>query len=115
MILGGTGRNFAAGMSGGTAYVYDADGSFPSLLNREMVSIVQLEEEDREFLRERAEAHYRETGSAVAERLLGDWESALERFVKVLPDDYKRVMEATARAQERGEPVMEAVMAAAHG
>ena len=115
VILGGAGRNFAAGMSGGTAYVYDADGSFPSLLNREMVSIVPLEEEDREFLRERVEAHYRETGSAVAERLLGDWESALGRFVKVLPDDYKRVMEATARAQERGEPVLEAVMAAAHG
>ena len=115
VILGGAGRNFAAGMSGGTAYVFDADGSFPSLLNREMVSIVPLEEEDREFLRERVEAHHRETGSAVAERLLGDWESALGRFVKVLPDDYKRVMEATARAQERGEPVLEAVMAAAHG
>ena len=115
VILGRTGRNFAAGMSGGVAYVYDADGSFPSLLNGEMVSIVGLEAGDREFLRERVEAHLRETGSAVAGRLLRDWESALDRFVKVLPDDYQRVMEATARAQERGEPVLEAVMAAAHG
>ena len=115
VILGPTGRNFAAGMSGGIAYVYDRDGSFPARVNLEMVSLDPLTDEDRIFLREKVTAHHLHTGSELAARLLTEWEEAVNRFVKVMPDDYKRVIEAVRRAETRGEPVMEAIMAAAHG
>ena len=115
VILGSTGRNFAAGMSGGVAYVYDEDGSFPDRVNPEMVALDPLTEEDRAFLHERVTAHHRETGSAVAARLLIRWGEEVEKFVKVMPDDYKRVLEAVRRAEEAGEPVLDAIMASAHG
>jgi glutamate synthase (NADPH) large chain len=115
LILGPTGRNFAAGMSGGIAYVLDESGDFHTRVNHEMVDLDPLNEEDLEFLQRLVTAHHRETGSTVAERLLGDWQNALASFVKVMPKDYKRVLEAARRAEERGEPVLEAIMAAAHG
>ena len=112
IVLGATGRNFAAGMSGGIAYVLDLN---PARLNREMVDTDPLEESDTEFLREVLARHHAETGSAVAARLLADWETAAERFTKVMPKDYKRVLQAASAAEREGRDVNEAVMAAAHG
>ncbi len=115
IVLGPTGRNFAAGMSGGIAYVLDEDGSFGTRVNREMVDLDPIDDHDELFLREQIERHRAETGSVVAASLLADWSGALNRFVKVMPKDYKRVLEAAARAEARGEPVIDAIMAAAHG
>jgi glutamate synthase (NADPH/NADH) large chain len=115
VVLGPTGRNFGAGMSGGIAYVYDADGSFPERVNLDMVALEGLDVDDRRFLAEIVARHGAETGSVVAERLLGSWSTALERFVKVMPSDYRRVLEATRLAVEEGRSVDDAVMAAAHG
>ena len=115
VILGRTGRNFAAGMSGGIAYVYDQDGSFPSRVNTEMVSLGPLDDDDLSFLHDRITAHYLETDSALASRLLDRWDEEVRRFVKVMPDDYKRVMEAVREAEATGEPVLDVIMASAHG
>ncbi len=115
VVLGPTGRNFGAGMSGGIAFVHDPDGAFPALLNREMVDLDPLEEDDIEFLRDVIRRHQRETGSAVAERILGKWRREVEHFAKVMPKDYKRVLEAARVAEERGLSVDEAIMAASHG
>ena len=115
VVLGPTGRNFGAGMSGGIAYVYDADGRFRRLVNHEMVDLDPLDDDDREWLRAIVRKHQAETGSAVAMGLLERWHNSVRDFVKVMPKDYKRVLEAAAIAEERGEPVLEAIMAAAHG
>ena len=115
VVLGMTGRNFGAGMSGGIAFVHDPDGTFPSRVNPEMVDLDQIDDEEESWLRRVVEQHYVATRSGVAYVLLADWYKAAESFVKVMPKDYKRVLEATRRAQERGESVEEAVMAAAHG
>jgi len=112
VVLGPTGRNFAAGMSGGIAYVLDLN---PARLNREMVDVDPLADADVEFLREVIARHQAETGSAVAARLLADWEPAAARFAKVMPKDYKRVLSAASAAEAEGRNVDEAVMAAAHG
>ena len=110
VILGPVGRNFAAGMSGGIAYVLD----LPEIrVNMEMVDLDQVEEDDVKFLREVVERHHAETGSAVAARLLADWDPG--RFTKVMPKDYKRVLSAASAAEREGRDVNEAVMAAAHG
>jgi glutamate synthase domain-containing protein 2/glutamate synthase domain-containing protein 3 len=92
VVLGPAGRNFAAGMTGGLAYVHDPEGRFPSLCNTELVDLDPLEGEDLLELRPLIEAHMEQTGSPVAERVLADWERAAEQFVKVFPRDYKRVM-----------------------
>jgi glutamate synthase (NADPH/NADH) large chain len=115
VVLGPTGRNFAAGMSGGVAFVHDADGSFPARVNPEMVDLDPLTDEDRTWLRERIQMHANETESAVARRVLDGWTTEVERFVKVMPRDYKRVLEAIARAEAEGTDVDAAVMAAAQG
>jgi glutamate synthase (NADPH) large chain len=110
VILGPVGRNFAAGMSGGIAYVLD----LPQIrVNREMVDLDQVEEDDAKFVREVVERHHAETGSAVAARLLADWDPG--RFTKVMPKDYKRVLSAASQAEREGRDINEAVMAAAHG
>jgi glutamate synthase domain-containing protein 3 len=97
VVLGPTGRNFAAGMSGGVAYVYDETGDFAERrLNRSSVSVEEIDETDAAELRELVSEHARRTGSALAERLLGDWEASLERFAKVMPDDYRRVLDEQA-------------------
>jgi glutamate synthase (NADPH/NADH) large chain len=112
VVLGPTGRNFAAGMSGGIAYVLDLPGH---RVNREMVDLDPLDDEDTEFLRDTVERHYDETESAVAGKLLADWDTAVERFGKVMPKDYKRVLQAQAKAEREGRDVNEAIMEAAHG
>lgn len=115
VILGSTGRNFGAGMSGGVAYVLDADGTFATRLNTEMVAIEDMDDEDRKRLEDLVEAHRRETDSTVAEALLADWESSLDRFVKVMPTDYRRVLDAQMKADELGIDPIDAIMEAAHG
>ncbi len=115
VVLGPTGRNFGAGMSGGVAYVHDPGRRFGPLVNAEMVELEPLDEEDRHWLLDIVERHAAETGSAVAGRLLASWGSAVEDFVKVMPRDYRRVLEATRRALEEGTSVDEAVMSVSHG
>jgi glutamate synthase (NADPH/NADH) large chain len=118
VVLGPTGRNFAAGMSGGVAYVYDPDERFPALVNYQMVDLDPLTLEDREWLRATVERHRELTGSDVADRLLTQWESEVESFRKVMPQDFKRVltvMEEAAAAGISEEETLKRVMAAAHG
>ncbi len=92
VILGPTGRNFAAGMSGGIAYVWDPDGQFPKYCNDLTVDLDPLDDKDVAELRAIIEEHRASTGSAVAERILANWEQAVRQFVKVMPTDYKRVL-----------------------
>ncbi len=99
VVLGRTGRNFAAGMSGGIAYVLDEDGSFGPRCNMESVGFDTLEEDDVETLRALIEEHLRRTSSPVAARVLDEWESYLPRFVKVMPRDYKRALAELAAGQ----------------
>ncbi len=115
VVLGPTGRNFGAGMSGGVAYVFDPDGAFDRLLNKEMVDREELDERDRCWLIEVVGRHRDETGSTVAEAIVASADENVSRFVKVMPKDYKRVLEATRNAEASGEDVDEAIMAAAHG
>ena len=96
VILGDTGRNFGAGMSGGVAYVLDEDGMFGTRCNQEMVDLERLQYvEEIAVVRDLVEEHRDLTGSAVAKRLLEDWDYAIETFVKVMPTDYKRVIQQT--------------------
>ena len=92
VVLGATGRNFAAGMSGGIAYVLDADGSFATRCNFDLVELEALEHEDVDTVRELVEAHLRFTGSKLAGVVLDHWELHLPQFVKVMPRDYKRAL-----------------------
>jgi len=115
VVLGPTGRNFGAGMSGGVAHVYDPHGRLPAVYNQEMVDLEPVAHEDRIWLRDRIMLHSEETGSELAGRILADWTSASEQFVTVMPRDYRRVREATERAVAEGRSVEEAVMEASHG
>ncbi|MFO7778422.1 MAG: glutamate synthase large subunit [Nitriliruptoraceae bacterium] len=115
VVLGGTGRNFGAGMSGGIAYVYDPDNTFSTRLNAEMVDLDLLDEDDRHWLREEVRVHGELTGSPVAAGLLAAWHTEVRRFKKVMPRDYKRVLEASRLAEEEGRDVDEAIMASARG
>jgi glutamate synthase (NADPH/NADH) large chain len=118
VVLGSTGRNFAAGMSGGIAYVYDPNEVFPALVNYEMVELESLGDADRELLRTTVERHRELTGSKVAERLLDAWESEVEAFRKVMPKDYRRVLTVMAEAEAEGLSETETlarVMEASHG
>jgi glutamate synthase (NADPH/NADH) large chain len=92
VILGKTGQNFAAGMSGGIAYVLDDDGRFASLCNKQMVDFEPLVEEDIQTIKTLVERHLQYTGSAVAKRVLEHWEMSLAQFVKVMPLDYRRAL-----------------------
>jgi glutamate synthase (NADPH/NADH) large chain len=112
-ILGRTGRNVAAGMSGGTAYLLDLD---ERLVNREMVDLEPLDAGDAETLRRMLTEHAAETGSPVALELLAAYDDdAVQRFTKVMPRDYKKVLLAIEQAKESGTDVDEAVMAASKG
>ncbi|HWF83001.1 MAG TPA: glutamate synthase large subunit [Streptosporangiaceae bacterium] len=108
-VIGPVGRNFAAGMSGGIAYLLDAD---PSLVNTEMADLEPLSAVDAEFLHDLIGRYYASTCSPVAAALLDDWASAVLRFSRVMPKDYKRVLAATRRAERDGIDVADAVMAA---
>ncbi|MCW2989686.1 MAG: gltB, partial [Solirubrobacterales bacterium] len=100
-VLGRTGRNFAAGMSGGLAFVLDEDGGFRSRVNPTMLDQLEgLDEADAIELRDLVSEHVRRTGSTVGQRVLDDFEALLPTFVKVFPADYKRVLEQWAREEE---------------
>ncbi len=115
VVLGRTGRNFAAGMSGGIAYVYDPERTFGQRVNADMVDVEPLNGEDSFLVRSLVERHAVETDSAVAGRLLAHWEVEQREFVKVMPRDYRRILEVTRLAEAEGRSVDDAVMeAAAH-
>lgn len=98
VILGQTGKNFAAGMSGGMAFVHDADGTFEQRVNGEMVDLEPLQEDDQQLLRQMLRNHFSYTSSKLALAMLNDWETTLQHFIKVMPRDYKAVLE---RKQEK--------------
>ncbi|MFB6255813.1 MAG: hypothetical protein ABEH58_03645, partial [Haloplanus sp.] len=101
-VLGETGRNFAAGMSGGVAYVYDPDGDFPGLANTGMVSLSDtLDEDDRTMLRRLVENHAVYADSDRAAELLEDWGTEVENFTKVMPDAYAEVIAERTRDDVR--------------
>jgi len=110
VILGRTGRNVAAGMSGGIAYVLDLA---LHRVNLEMVAVEPLTVEDKHWLREVVARHVEYTGSRVGVGLLADWPRRVGSFSKIMPLDYRRVLAATRRAEQTGQPVDEAVMEAA--
>jgi glutamate synthase (NADPH/NADH) large chain len=98
-VLGPTGRNFGAGMSGGIAYVYDVDRRFGARCNTELVDLEEVSPDDNEELRSLIAEHAQRTGSLVARNLLSQWErGARDRFVKVMPRDYKRALQERATA-----------------
>jgi glutamate synthase domain-containing protein 3 len=102
VILGPTGRNFAAGMSGGLAYIYDDLGQFPKLCNLEMVELEKADKpDDLETLRRMLTEHHAHTGSPKAKAILDDFEKELRWFVKVIPTDYRRVLEHKAEIDAR--------------
>jgi glutamate synthase domain-containing protein 2/glutamate synthase domain-containing protein 1/glutamate synthase domain-containing protein 3 len=117
VVIGRTGRNFAAGMSGGIAYVLDTDGKFARRCNQQMVDLEPLAEtEDLEFVRMMLRQHARYTNSECAAGLLVNWLQEHTRFVKVVPRDYKRVMMAEARAKaENREAAFAELVGAANG
>ncbi|NUR60630.1 MAG: glutamate synthase large subunit [Catenulispora sp.] len=115
VILGDHGRNLAAGMSGGTAYVLDLK---VARVNPEMVNVEALDAEDRALLHTLVQEHLEETGSTVAETLLADWAAHVGRFAKIMPVDYKRVLTARAAAQAAGlseEQTLDKIMEATRG
>jgi glutamate synthase (NADPH/NADH) large chain len=115
VVLGPTGRNFAAGMSGGIAFVYDDDDKFVQRLNFEFVDLERLDEEDVEWLRDTIRKHFAETDSPVAETILKGWHTEVRKFRKVMPKDYRRVLDAMAEAESLGLDPIEAVMRVARG
>jgi glutamate synthase (NADPH/NADH) large chain len=115
VILGEHGRNLAAGMSGGIAYVLDLK---VARVNPELVAVEAPSGADREFLQRTVKQHFEETGSQTAALLLADWAGSIARFAKIMPTDYKRVLTAKAAAERAGlsEPeTLEKIMEASHG
>jgi glutamate synthase (ferredoxin) len=113
VVLGPTGRNFAAGMSGGIAYVLDENGDFWRRCNMEMVQLTAIEEaEEMEALRQMIARHALYTGSRRASLMLESWDDWVSKFVRVMPNDYKRVLDAQREMKEAGMSVEQAVMAA---
>ena len=116
VIIGKTGRNFAAGMSGGVAFIFDPAKQFPQLCNTEMVDLDKIEDPaDEEAVIRLLTNHVKHTGSTVATRILEGWSRYRSDFVKVMPRDYKAVLKAIAHAREAGLPEEQAIMEAAHG
>jgi glutamate synthase (NADPH) large chain len=113
VVLGPTGRNFGAGMSGGVAYVLDESGRFPANVNGQMVNLEKVETEaEIAELRRLVERHLEHTSSARARQVLDGWSAMLPRFVKVIPKDYKRMLACIDKAQSQGLTGDEAIMAA---
>jgi glutamate synthase (ferredoxin) len=113
VVLGKTGRNFAAGMSGGVAYVFDERGDFPGKCNKEMVELGPVETpEELAELQALIDRHAALTGSQLAARVLKEWKSLAPRFAKVMPKDYKRALQAFKEVEAQGLSGEEAVMAA---
>jgi glutamate synthase (NADPH/NADH) large chain len=99
VVLGPIGRNFAAGMSGGVAFVLDLD---EQRVNPELVDLNPVQDDAVEELEGFVRRHVEETGSPVAEKLLADWPASVQRFTEVMPRDFKRVLDARAEALEEG-------------
>jgi glutamate synthase (ferredoxin) len=113
VVLGPTGRNFAAGMSGGVAYVLDEIGDFPRRCNQQMVALEKLEDPDeQEEVWKMVQRHHTYTRSELAARILANWQEILTKFVKVMPKDYKRVLQSLKSVQDSGLTGDEAIMAA---
>jgi glutamate synthase (ferredoxin) len=113
VVLGRTGRNFAAGMSGGIAYVLDEAGDFPTRVNRQMVELEKLADPDEiEMIWKLIQRHQTYTKSERAAFVLKNWEGLTRKFVKVIPKDYKRVLQAMKKVKEQGLSGDEAIMAA---
>jgi glutamate synthase domain-containing protein 3 len=108
VVLGPTGRNFAAGMSGGIAYVLDPNNEFEAKCNTELVELEELEQEDLDKVRALVQEHLERTGSTVAQRVLDDWDALVGAWVKVMPMDYKRALREMAekRSIDAGEPAV---------
>lgn len=98
VVLGSTGRNFAAGMSGGIAYVYNLQGNFSEMCNQEMVDLEMLNAEDIHLLHQLVKKHFDYTKSPVAEFVLSDFENQIKNFVKVFPKEYKKVLQEKKKA-----------------
>jgi glutamate synthase (ferredoxin) len=113
VVLGSYGRNFAAGMSGGVAYVLDEKGSFPLYCNQEMVTIQKVEDpQEADEVRKMIQRHADNTNSALAQRILANWETFLPKFARVMPQDYERALETLREVQASGLIGDDAVMAA---
>ncbi len=118
VVLGPTGRNFGAGMSGGIAYVYDPNRVFPAKVNQGMVQLQQPAADERSWLVAVLADHVRYTDSAVAAAVLAEGDAGLDRFVKVMPSDYQRVLTVMAQAEAEGldeEATLTRVMEASRG
>ncbi|MBI4706658.1 MAG: glutamate synthase large subunit [Candidatus Omnitrophica bacterium] len=102
VVLGVTGRNFAAGMSGGVAYVYDSDARFRDRCNLNMVELDKLNLEDMEIVSRLLHSHYKYTQSSIAKKILDDFESNCKKFIKVMPLEYKRILEQKKLEQKLG-------------
>ena len=107
MVLGQVGRNFAAGMSGGLAYVYNEDGGFEARCNKEMVELLPLNEQDAATVKALLQEHVERSGSAKARAILDHWLTASSRFVKVYPSEYRRAIEAADSPATNGLPISE--------
>jgi len=113
VVIGPTGRNFAAGMSGGVAYVLDEKGDFAPHCNQQMAALEKLEDAtEAEEVRQMLQRHLDYTGSQRARNILGSWEEILPKFVKVMPKDYKRMLQSIKRMSDKGLSGEEALMAA---
>ncbi|MBI4693582.1 MAG: glutamate synthase large subunit [Gammaproteobacteria bacterium] len=116
VIIGDTGRNFAAGMSGGIAFVFDPNGRFPKLCNTEMVDLEKIDSEAEEkTVVEMLTKHRDYTGSTVAARILETWSQCKAQFVKVMPRDFKAVVAVIEKARQAGIPEEQAIMEAVNG
>jgi glutamate synthase domain-containing protein 3 len=100
IVLGLTGRNFAAGMSGGIAYIYDKQGEFSEKCNLKMVELEELERKDEKLIKELLIKHFHYTHSPAAKNILDDFKNEKRRFIKVMPREYKRVLEEQAMSEE---------------
>jgi len=113
VVLGPAGRNFAAGMSGGIAYILDRDGSFPTRCNKQMVDIEKIADPaEAEEVRSMIEHHKLHTGSTLAAAILDKWSETLPQFARVIPKDYKRVLQSLERVKSMGLSGEQAIMAA---
>ncbi len=115
VVIGPTGRNFAAGMSGGIAYVLADKENFKIYCNLDMVDLDEIENEDIDSIRALLNKHVELTKSSVAKNILDHWHEYQSKFIKVMPKDYKRVLAAIKKAKEEGTSEDDAVMEAAHG
>ncbi len=112
IVLGPTGRNVAAGMSGGVTYILDLD---TQVVNAEMVDVETLDETDAAFVLSSVRRHFEFTQSTVAESLLKDWDASVQRLSKIMPKDYKKVLAVSAAAEREGKDVNTAIMEAVNG